>query len=101
MDMELTRDLGQFHSQIAIDPINNKSYLEVDDQRKSTLLTLYCGTDTDNGYTAGQMFSVTQFPLPPFIQDYGPGPNPEPEDEFDAVMREIMREVDSPLWNKQ
>ena len=27
--------LGQFHSQVAIDPINNKSYLELDDQRKS------------------------------------------------------------------
>ena len=93
--------LGRFHSQVAIDPINNKTYLEVDEQRKSTLLTSYFGTDTDDGYAAGQIFSATQFSLPPFIQDYGPGPNPEPEDEFDAVMREIMREVDSPLWNKQ
>ena len=59
------------------------------------------GTDTDEGYTAGQYFSVTQFSLPPFVQDYGPGPNPVIEDEFDAVMRDIMREVDEGLWKEQ
>ena len=50
-------------------------------------------------HAAGQMFSVTQFSLPPFVQDYGPGPNPEIEDEFDAVMRDIMKDVDAKLWN--
>ena len=86
---------------MTIDPINNQRHLEFDDQRKSTFLALYHGTVTDNGYAAGQMFSVTQFPMPPFVQDYGPGPNPAIEDDFDAVMRDIMREVDEGLWNKQ
>ena len=49
----------------------------------------------------GQVFARTQFSLPPFIQDYGPGPNREPEDEFDAVMRDIMKDVDAGLWNQQ
>ena len=86
---------------MTIDPINNKSHLKLDDQRKSTLSASYHGPDTDEGYAAGQIFSVSQFSLPPFVQDYGPGPNPEIEDEFDAVMRDIMREVDEGLWNKQ
>ena len=84
---------------MTIDPINNLSHLELDDARKSTFLTSYYGIYTDEGYAAGQMFSVTQFSLPPFVQDYGPGPNPVIEDEFDAVMREIMRDVDAKLWN--
>ena len=99
----IDRMLGQFHSQMMIDPINNKSHLELDDQRKSTFLGFISCLVLilTKGYAAGQTFSVTQFPLPPFIQDYGPGPNPEPDDEFDAVMRNIMREVDAGLWDKQ
>ena len=95
--------LGQFHSQMMIDPINNNSHLELDDRRKSTFLGfISCLVSIlTKGYAAAQTFSVTQFPLPPFIQDYGPGPNPEPDDEFDAVMRDIMREVDAGLWDKQ
>ena len=49
------------------------------------------------------MHSTTGFLLPPFIQDYGPGPaefDPEPENEdaFDAVMRDIMADVDAGTW---
>lgn len=65
-----------------------------------TLVVPCHGTDTDEGYAVGQFFSVTQFSLPPFVQDYGPGPNPEPEDEFDAVMRDIMKDVDTKLWDE-
>ena len=32
------RELRQFHSQMAIDPLNNRSYLEPNDQSKSTLV---------------------------------------------------------------
>ena len=86
---------------MTIDPINNERHLEVDHERRSTLLASWYSPDTDEGYAVGQIFSRTQFFLPPFIQDYGPDPNAEAEDEFDAVMREIMKDVDAPLWHKR
>lgn len=93
--------LGNFHSQIMIDPINNEPHLELDDQRKSTLLFSRDSTVADGGYAAGQLFSRTDFALPPFVQDFGPDPNAEPEDEFDAVMRHIMRDVEGWSWEKK
>ena len=63
-----------------------------------------------NDFPAGQTSSAAQFPLPPFIQDYGPGPaefdfNPEdefykvfkdmPEDEFDKMFEPIMRDANA------
>ena len=60
------RELRQFHSQMAIDPLNNRSYLEPNDESKSTLVASCYGTDADKGYSVGQFFSVTQFSLPPF-----------------------------------
>lgn len=56
------------------------------------------------------MFSVTDFWLPPFIQDFGfgpgpsdlfdpePEPEPEPETEFDRVVRGIIADVDAGRW---
>ena len=58
-------------------------------------------TDTDEGYLAGQTISVAGLSLPPFIQDFGPGPSdfdPEPEDEFDAMVRGIIKDVNDGKW---
>lgn len=44
-----------------------------------------------------QYHSESEFLLPPFIRDYGPGPaefDPEPESEFDVVVRGIMADAD-------
>lgn len=52
-------------------------------------------------HLADQTQSVTAFSLPPFVQDYGPGPlefDPDPESDFDAMVREIMSDVDAGKW---
>lgn len=69
----------QVLSETKIDPIDNRSHLQI---------------DTNTGHT----HSITDFSLPSFIQDYGPGPaefNPEPEDDFDARVRRILTDVNA------
>lgn len=72
----------RFHSMTAIEPINHRTHLELE-------------------ANPGQIHSVACFSLSPFIQDYGPGPSEfdlQPEDDFDAMIRDIVTEVDAGRW---
>ncbi|KAF6232247.1 hypothetical protein HO173_009630 [Letharia columbiana] len=75
----------QFHSEMAIDPIDRRTHLELDTY-------------------PGQIHSVTDFSLPSFIQDYGPGPSefdPDPELDFDATIGGIVTDAGAGTWVKE
>ena len=52
-------------------------------------------------YLADQPHSNTPFSLPPFVQDYGPGPaefDPATNVDLDTMTRDLQREVDEGKW---